>query len=436
MMLHEQGVNWEQWFETFTGNAGGHNVNNAQGLKSSAVWYRQSKNETLHTLSKTRIQHLDEEFGLPTGMYNGDEILPNPPTRNPSRGIELCGVVEAMYSYTTMFSVHGDVLFADRAEKIAYNAMPATWASPRGGDMWAHQYLQAINEINAIKADPHVWTHDDDMAETYGLEPNYGCCTANFNQGWPKFANMVIMSSHDGGGVVAILAPASAKLPNGATIDVDTSYPFDDIVTIRCSPGKKSMPLYIRVPSWATQATINNNHVDNGTMVKEECAAGSTTTFTLDVHASIRVESWGDAKAPAYSVLRGPLLYSLPIGANYTVYGHHFGSGVDASNDYYVLPTTPWNYAIDLDPANPDKTLKFTSVGYKSGTAPFNHTGWPTYITATVRQVPGWTEYSNSASAPPASPACTKSNCGQPVQLQLVPHGGTDLRIGELPLSG
>ena len=48
--------------------------------------------------------------------------------------------------------------------------------------MWAHQYLQAVNEINAIKADPHVWGHDGDMAETYGLEPNYGCCTANFNQ--------------------------------------------------------------------------------------------------------------------------------------------------------------------------------------------------------------------------------------------------------------
>lgn len=76
---------------------------------------------------------------------------------DPSRGIELCGVVETMFSYNVMFSVHGDPSFAERAERIAYNALPATWASPRGGDMWAHQYLQAVNEINAIDANPHIW---------------------------------------------------------------------------------------------------------------------------------------------------------------------------------------------------------------------------------------------------------------------------------------
>ena len=34
----------------------------------------------------------------------------------------------------------------------------------------------------ATKEDPHTWAHDGDMSTTYGLEPNFGCCTANFNQ--------------------------------------------------------------------------------------------------------------------------------------------------------------------------------------------------------------------------------------------------------------
>ena len=45
--------------------------------------------------------------------------------------------------------------------------------------MWAHPYLQAVNLVHATKQDPHAWTHDGDMAETFGLEPNFGCCVRN-----------------------------------------------------------------------------------------------------------------------------------------------------------------------------------------------------------------------------------------------------------------
>jgi len=44
-------------------------------------------------------------------------------------------------SWTCLGATVGGVEFFDRAEKIAFNAMPAAWASPRGGDMWAHPYL-------------------------------------------------------------------------------------------------------------------------------------------------------------------------------------------------------------------------------------------------------------------------------------------------------
>jgi hypothetical protein len=137
--LRAQTVDWESWFNTFDNDAGPHNVNNAQGLKSAAVWYSLTGNETLRRLSRSRMTNMDDRYGLPTGMFNGDELLPSPPTRSPSRGIELCGVVEAMFSYSTMFSTFGDVAYADRAERIAFNALPATWASPKGGDMWSHQ---------------------------------------------------------------------------------------------------------------------------------------------------------------------------------------------------------------------------------------------------------------------------------------------------------
>lgn len=117
-MLHDQGSDWDSWFVNFKGDAGNHNVNNAQGLKSAAVWYRITGAANLHDLSLQRMRNLDQTYGIPTGMFLGDELLPNPATRHPSRGIELCGVVEAMYSYNVMFSVFGDVAFADRIGKF------------------------------------------------------------------------------------------------------------------------------------------------------------------------------------------------------------------------------------------------------------------------------------------------------------------------------
>ena len=71
-------------------------------------------------------------------------------------GSELCTVVETMFSYEVMFYILGDPKFAERVEMLAYNALPAT-ITP---DMWAHQYLQQSNEMNAKHAQKHVWTHD------------------------------------------------------------------------------------------------------------------------------------------------------------------------------------------------------------------------------------------------------------------------------------
>lgn len=90
--------------------------------------------------------------------------------------------------------------------------------APRAGtmtkDMWAHQYLQQANEINAMHTDPHVFYTDGDDSTIYGLQPNYGCCTANFNQGWPKFAQRMIKGVNSNGGVaVAMWGPVAATVP-------------------------------------------------------------------------------------------------------------------------------------------------------------------------------------------------------------------------------
>lgn len=57
------------------------------------------------------------------GIFGCDEHLAG---TMPSRGSELCTVVETMFSYDIAFQILGNSSYADHTEKIALNALQAT----------------------------------------------------------------------------------------------------------------------------------------------------------------------------------------------------------------------------------------------------------------------------------------------------------------------
>jgi len=237
------------------------------------------------------------------------------------------------------------------------------------------------------------------------------------------------MGTADNGVAVIHYAPALARIGT-TTVDVESEYPFEDSARITIT-AKEAVSVQLRIPSWASSATVNGKRANNGTMWSGHASAG-VTTFRIDFNPKIRLEEWDKG---AVSVHRGALMYSLPISANYTVYGHHFGDD-DMASDYYLTATSPWQFALDVDPKDyENKTLTFATTGYVKGAAPFNHSNWPSTIDAAVRPLPSWGLDKNSAADPPTSPACSSAPCGRQEHRQLVPHGGTDLRIGELPLA-
>ena len=157
-----------------------HGVNNGQAIKAQPVWSLVSKSEKDRQGFAQQLAMLDKYHGLPNGMFSCDEHLAG---RNPSQGSELCTVVEMMYSLEQSLAILGDPALGDRLERIAYNALPGTFTD----DMWAHQYNQQPNQVE-VSLHRKPWTTDGPESNLYGLEPNFGCCTANFHQGWPKLA--------------------------------------------------------------------------------------------------------------------------------------------------------------------------------------------------------------------------------------------------------
>lgn len=77
-----------------------------------------------------------------------------------------------MYSLGIMHRITGEGGLADRFERVAYSALPASMTA----DLWAHNYLTSVNEVSAVRSPKPMWWHSDGAdARQYGLEPNYGC---------------------------------------------------------------------------------------------------------------------------------------------------------------------------------------------------------------------------------------------------------------------
>ena len=232
-----------------------HGVNNAMALKAAPIWWLVSGQTKDRAALYEQLHALDTYHGLPNGMFSGDEHFAGP---DPSQGIELCAVVESMFSYETAFAILGDARLADRLERVTYNALPATLSN----DMWSHQYDQQPNQIACTRAH-RQWSTNGDDSNLFGLEPNFGCCTANLHQGWPKFVSSLWMASKDGGLVVTAYAPSEVKTAvRGGEVILreETEYPFRNTVRLTViADGARQFPLLLRLPGWAKSATITVN---------------------------------------------------------------------------------------------------------------------------------------------------------------------------------
>src|SRR3712207_2384283 len=248
------GFDWASHFEHFPYhertkreecNLMTHVVNNAMAIKQPGVSFLRSGDPGDRQAVFQIIETLDRYHGQVTGVFSGDEHLAG---KNPSQGTELCAVVEYMFSLEVLLAILGEASLADRLERIAFNALPATFKP----DMWAHQYDQQVNQVLCRVAEDNVYTNNGPDSNIFGLEPNFGCCTANMHQGWPKFAAHLWMRTPDDGLAALAYAPcAVATTLKGvsARLSVQTDYPFRETVTIAVETSVPArFPLLLRIP--------------------------------------------------------------------------------------------------------------------------------------------------------------------------------------------
>jgi hypothetical protein len=434
-----------------------HVVNTGMAPKAAALSWRIDQRPSDRAFASKMIEILDRYHGQVTGMFSGDECLAG---RNPIQGTELCAVVEFMYSLEHLFSVFGDPAFGDRLERVAFNALPATF-SP---DMWCHQYDQQVNQVQCTVNPDHLFTTNGPESNLYGLEPNFGCCTANMHQGWPKLAAHLWMKTPDEGIAAAAYAPSRAQFTSRGvpvSVSLDTDYPFREALSMTVAPERAArFPLVLRVPAWADGATVK---VGDGPV--EAMKPGTLHRIEREWRGSVPVAIRFPMRAKvstryneAVAVERGPLVYALKIGEEWTRVNADKPHRELPHADFEVRPTTPWNYGLAVgshlessgsstpgpgrvpqraksDGERSDPGLRFEERPV--GERPFSPEGAGMVCLARGRKLPNWKLVRGWAGeVSPADVAWARADGQAPEPLEdltLIPYGCTNIRITEFP---
>jgi hypothetical protein len=440
-LLHQQGYDWQAQFADFKYTTpvtaqmikldqdqgltdyslSTHGVNNGQALKAAPVWSMVSASDVDRRGFQQMLDALDKYHGLPNGMFSCDEHLAG---RNPSQGSELCTVVETMYSLEQSLAILGDARIGDRLERIAFNALPGTFTD----DMWAHQYDQEPNQVE-VSLHRKPWTTNGPESNLYGLEPNFGCCTANFHQGWPKFAASLWMASHDGGLAAVAYSPCEVHTVVGSTpvhLSEATEYPFRGLVRITVNPATEiSFPLRLRIPSWADSAEVRVNGAlitiagnEGFAKIERRWKAGDLIQVQFPLRPGL-TRGYNDS----VSIDRGPLVFSYPIGEDWVKLRDR---GMTA--DWQVFPRSQWNYALAVN----EKTIGEAAVTERPvGPSPFSLKEAPVTLRVEARRLPSWRAIDGAADPVPQSPVTSE----EPQQsLALVPYAAAKLRVTAFPV--
>lgn len=422
-IMKEQGADWESFVPTWkdpknTWTFHTHIVNIGMMLKYEAI-SADLIGEAYRDIAGKLYNELKKYNGNVTGFFTGDECLSG---ISPIQGTELCAVVEMMYSCEWLYACTGENKWAELLELQAFNALPATITD----DMWAHQYVQLSNQIDCTPygGNAHFGTNGRE-AHLFGLEPNFGCCTANFGQGWPKLALAAFMRSDDGAVNVVPVASELSFVHKGAhlTVSLETDYPFAHSFVYRVTSDKKtSAKLRVRIPSYAKNISVNGELVQKrGQIVFSGFPEGETViNLSYEVETSL-------TKTPVglYSARYGSLIFALPIDYEERRI-EYVKANVERKYpycDYHFVGKGNWNYGFA------DDELKV--VRSEGDGIPFSSKSPSIKLVANMCPIDWGMEYhlDNVCARKPHD----TTPKGDARAVELYPYGAAKLRMTEMP---
>ncbi len=424
------------WLATDTG---GHNVDFSQGFRKPAQFWQQNHDPKFLQASIDNWTGIMGTYGqVPGGAFGGDEFA-RPGYTDPRQAIETCGAVEMIISEAILLRITGDPAWADRFENLAYNTLPATTTA----DLKALRYLTSPNQVNSDARSKAPELADGGPMQV--MNPHdHRCCQHNSGAGWPYFTQAIWQATPGDGLAAVSYAPCRVEARAGegegaaVTITEETRYPFDGAVTFAIDPDRPArFPLHLRIPGWCAhpRAALNGRPLAFAGRANSYLVVDRTwdkgDRLTLELPMDVSLATW-PANHDSVSVNRGPLTFSLAIGESYV--RHEPERFKEPWPAWEIVPTTPWNYGLDFDPAAPAAAFEVVQKPWPADELVFSHAGTPVEIRAAARRIPNWRE-DHIGLVDKLQPGPVRSN--EPLEtVTMVPMGAARLRLAALPRIG
>ena len=412
---HESTADWT------TGIASWHGVNIAECFREPAQFYQQSRDAMHLKATERNYATVREQYGqVPGGMYGADENA-RPGYTGARQGTEACSFAEMMWSDEMLLAITGNPVWADRAEEIAFNSLPASMTP----DLKGLHYLTAPNQIQLDRSSkaPMIQNRGD----MFSYNPHqYRCCQHNVAFAWPYYSEHLWMATGNNGLAAVFYAygEVRAKVGKGGEVRIteQTDYPFDDSVNFTIATDKPvRFPLLLRIPAWCDnpKLAVNGKAVASTkgwTTVERTWNTGDR--IRLELPMRVTVTRWTKNRN-SVSINRGPLTYSLKIGERW-----ERKEGTDQWPGLEVYPTTPWNYGLIVSSVQFSKTARLAAQPFASDSS-------PVILHAKGKRIPLWKQEDNGlVGEVPQGPV----HSDQPAEdITLIPMGCARLRISAFP---
>nr|WP_321333738.1 beta-L-arabinofuranosidase domain-containing protein [uncultured Bacteroides sp.] len=422
-----------------------HNVNIAQGFREPATYYMLSGDSAMLNASYNAFNLIRRTFGqVPGGMFGADENA-RMGYIDPRQGVETCGMVEQMASDEILLCMTGDPFWAENCEDVAFNTYPAA-VMP---DFKALRYITCPNQVVSDAKNHHPGI--DNSGPFLAMNPfSSRCCQHNHAQGWPYYAEHLLLATPDNGVATAlyVACKATVKVGNGNEVIIheQTNYPFEERVRFTVNTKKNvDFPFYLRIPSWTKGATISvngkaiNANLQGGKYVCINRKWTNNDRIEIRFPMELSMRTW-QVNKNSISVNYGPLTMSLKIDEDYvkkdsraTAIGDsQWQKGADTEKwpTYEIYAKSPWNYALVIGKKEPLKNFKVVRKEWPADNFPFTTESVPLEVKAIGRKVPSWTldQYGLCSELPEMN-----APKGEKEEITLIPMGAARLRISAFP---